>query len=836
MTRLRALAASAASVLALASPRASAEPPRQPSSGELARALDRLLVVGNVLYVAAHPDDENTRLLAYLENERLVRTGYLSLTRGDGGQNLIGSEQGALLGLIRTQELLAARGVDGAEQLFTRARDFGYSKTPEETLSIWGKDEVLGDVVWAMRRFKPDVVITRFPTGGIETHGHHTASAILAEQAFRLAGDPRAYPEQLAWEKPWQPQSIVWNKSQFFIKPGEDLSSFLRVDIGAFNPWLGVSYGEMAATSRSMHASQGFGAAAQRGPALEYFKALVGPTPELSLFEGVDLSWRRVPGSARLVERLERARADFRPERPEAAIPALLDARDELARLPDNPWKAPKSAELRDAIVACAGAWLEATAGEAQTTPGASLAITVSALNRSPAAVTLKELRLPGGSVVPIGKALSPSAPFELERAVEIPGDAPLTNPYWLEEAPSKGLYAVKDRRLVGLPEAPAPLAVDFVLAFGDRLLTVRRPVAFKWTDPVAGERRRPLEIAPAVMVNPAEHVMIFPDGAQKALRVVVKAGAAPARGTVRLEVPEGWRAEPASAPFDLAKKGDEARVSFRLTPPPHAAGAPPARGALHAIAEVGGRRYGRGVTRIDHPHIPIQTLFPEAEVELVRFDLARNRAPIGYIPGAGDEVPAALRQVGYDVTILGDEQLESAPLGRFAAIVVGVRAYNVDHRLPFAHARLMDYVAGGGTLVAQYATNNRISKTPAEIGPFPFEISQERVTDERAKVAFELPANAVLTQPNKLGEADFDGWVQERGLYFAGKWDARYEAPLSMHDAGEPARRGGLLVARHGKGAFVYTGLAFFRQLPAGVPGAYRLFANLLAYGKSGR
>ena len=264
MSRLAQAAALLA--LSLAGASASAAPPRQPGAGELARALDRLLVVGNVLYVAAHPDDENTRLLAYLQNERLVRTAYLSLTRGDGGQNLIGPEQGPLLGLIRTQELLAARAVDGAEQLFTRARDFGYSKTPEETLSIWGKDEVLGDVVWAIRSFKPDLVITRFPTGGIETHGHHTASALLAEAAFRAAGDAKAYPEQLAWTSPWQPRAIVWNKSQFFIKPGEDLSSFLKVDVGAYRPHLGVSYGELAATSRSMHKSQGFGSAERPPP------------------------------------------------------------------------------------------------------------------------------------------------------------------------------------------------------------------------------------------------------------------------------------------------------------------------------------------------------------------------------------------------------------------------------------------------------------------------------------------------------------------------------------------------------------------------------------------
>jgi LmbE family N-acetylglucosaminyl deacetylase len=832
MSRLAKAAALSAALLVTSS--ASAAPPRQPTSGEIARAIDRLLVVGNVLYVAAHPDDENTRLLAWLENERLVRTAYLSLTRGDGGQNLIGSEQGPLLGLIRTQELLAARGVDGAEQLFTRARDFGYSKTPAETLSIWGKDEVLGDVVWAIRSFKPDLVITRFPTGGLETHGHHTASAILAEEAFRLAGDPKAYPDQIALVGPWQPRAIVWNKSQFFIKPGEDLSSFLSVDIGGFNPALGASYGEIAATSRSMHKSQGFGAAAQRGPSLEYFKALVGTTPELSLFETVDLSWRRVPGTARLMSLLERARADFRPEKPEAAIDALLDARDELAKIPDNPWKEPKAAELRDTIVACAGGFFEAVAADYQTTPGASLGVKVTALNRSSAPMTLKEVRFPDGGVVAVGKALAPSAVVEAERAIAIPKDAPPSNPHWLAEAPSRGLYTVKDRRLVSAPEAP-PLEVELVLAIGDRALTVRRPIGWKWTDPVAGERYRPVEIAPAVLVTPLDRALVFPDGAPKSIAFAVKAAGAGAEGTVKLELPEGFSAQPAAAPFKLAARGDEATVSFRVTPPARV-DRKGVRGALHAVAESGGARFTRGIERIEHGHIPIQTLFPEADVSLARFDLARSRGPIGYIPGAGDEVPAALRRVGYEVVTLSDEDLASRPLDRFPAVVVGVRAYNVSQKLTAHHDRLMAYVEAGGTLVAQYATNNRISKTPPKIGPFPFEVSQERVTDETAKVDVALPSHATLTTPNAIDASDFDGWVQERGLYFAGTFDAKYAAPLAMHDPGEPPRKGSLIVARHGKGAFVYTGLAFFRQLPAGVPGAYRLFANLLAHGKSGR
>ncbi|MFO0578835.1 MAG: PIG-L family deacetylase [Polyangia bacterium] len=833
------------------------QPPRQPSSAELLRAIERLQVVGNVLYVAAHPDDENTRLLSYLVGERLLRTAYLSLTRGDGGQNLIGAEQGPLLGLIRTQELLAARRVDGAEQLFTRARDFGYSKTPSETLAIWDKDAVLADVVWAIRRFRPDVVFTRFSPKAGDTHGHHTASAMLAQEAFRLAADPSYHPEQVQQVGTWQAKRIYWNRSLWGGRPSDDLGGLPSLDIGGYNPVLGQSYGEIAADSRSMHKSQGFGAARSRGPLLEYFQPLSSPagtpaSPPASPspaspspasgggpLDGLDFTWARVPGSATLQQLLAQAQRAFDPRRPEAVIPLLLQARAELVRLPDSPFKQPKQRELDEILVAAAGLWVEALAADYALVPGGTLALSVSALNRSGAPLRLKEVRLPDGTVVPVGKALGRGEPWQLEKPVPLRGDVPSTNPYWLAEPPEKGMYTVRDPHHIGLPENAAALSVELLFALGPEgaPLSVSRPVLYKWTDPVAGERYRAVEITPPVLLNPEAQVLMFGDATPKPLRVRVRAGIDQARGSVKLELPAGFVAEPPSAPFQIEKKGGEEEVRFLIRPP---ASATTTTGSLRAVATLGGdgaaagAALGRGLHRIDYPHIPIQTVLPEAVVKLCRFDLKKTKARIGYVAGAGDEVAAALRQVGYEVTVLDDEAL-GQPLvpARYAAIVTGVRAYNTNPRLALHHKRLMDYVAAGGNLVVQYNTNNRLSKLQSAIGPYPFEISQDRVTDENAAVIIDKPAAPlpIFSRPNRITTADFDGWVQERGLYFADKWSDKYEAPLTMQDPGEPARRGSLIVARHGKGAFIYTGLAFFRQLPAGVPGAYRLFANLLSY-----
>ena len=802
--------------------------PPQPTSGELALAIARLRVVGNVLYVAAHPDDENTRLLAWLVGERGLRTAYLSLTRGDGGQNLIGGEQSELFGMLRTAELMEARRLDGAEQYFTRAVDFGYSKSTDESLKLWQYPEVLGDVVRVMRDFRPDVVIARFSAADAKTHGHHSASARLAEEAYGAAADAAKFPEAGA---PWRASRLLWNKSTWSKPPEEDWSRDLPTDVGGYSPLLGQSWGEIAGRSRSMHRSQGFGAEQQRGKILEYFVVLDGERPPEDFLAGLDFSWKRAGGDDALIALLERASAEFRATAPHEILPLLLDARGRIRALPDSHHKRYKLAELDEVIAACAGLWLEATSDGYARAAGEELEMTATAINRSPFRVELVRVSVGGDSSADSSGPLAANEPRIIKRKVRVAADAPDSTPPWLRTSPDGALYRLPSPDLIGRPEAPPALVASFDVKIGNETFTMERDVHFKWVDPVAGERRRPLEVHPAVTLTLDRKVLMFAGPGARDVRVVAKAGAASVSGVLRLEAPSGWRVEPATANFSLPEREAEEVFVFRVTPPAEGG----SEATLRATAEVGGQRLAKGLVRIEYPHIPIQTVFPPAEAKAVPVDLAIGGKRIAYVPGAGDDVAASLRVVGYDVTILDDASIPATDLTVFDAIVLGVRVHNVNRHLRHHHAKLMSYVEGGGTLVVQYNTVNRISDIAGPVGPYPFEITRDRVTDERSPVRFDVPDHAVLQRPNRITARDFDGWVQERGLYFGATTDPHFVAPISMHDAGEEWDNGALLVARHGKGRFVYTGISFFRQLPAGVPGAYRLFANILAREDSG-
>ncbi len=804
-----------------------AQPPRLLNAAELQLALKKLNVLGSALYIAAHPDDENTALLAYLSRERLVRTAYLAVTRGDGGQNLLGSEKGTLMGVLRTQELLAARRIDGAEQFFTRAIDFGYSKSPEESMAIWGRDKVLSDMVWVIRKFRPDIILTRFPKSG-GGHGHHTASAILAEEAFQAAGDPSRFPEQLKYVQPWQPRRLLWNAwpRRWGPRPA-DLPATLHVDVGTYNPLLGKSYTEIAAESRSMHKSQGFGSAARRGSSIEDFALVAGDPANGDLFDGIDLSWSRLPGGREVGRLLRQAERAFDPEHPAAIVPLLLKAYARLDALPPGYWVKQKKKELLAVLQSCTGLWLEATAGDYSVAPGGTVKVRLKALNRSDAPLVLERVALPynAGSDL-LNRELKNNQPVELQVLIPLPENAELSQPYWLRQKPGKGTYRVDDPTLIGLPENPPALTADFTVRVDRRRLRFDIPVLYRWTDPVAGEQVRPFEIVPEVAVNLEEKAYVFPDQRVKEIRLKLLAGAPDVSGEVRLSLPSGWRATPEAISFSLQDKYDETEVSFTLRPP-----AKPATGTLTAVVETGRGTWSRSLVTIEYPHIPIQTLFPPAEARLVRVDLRKRGTRIGYVMGSGDDIPASLHQVGYDVTLLSDEDLEGADLSGFDAVITGVRAFNTRPRLKQQRRRLLDYVRSGGTLIVQYNTNRRL--VTDEIGPYPFHISRDRVTVEEAAVTFLNPDHPLLNSPNKITQEDFQGWVQERGLYFADEWDGRYQTVLSSHDPGEGPKEGGLLFARYGKGVFIYTGYAFFRQLPAGVPGAYRLFVNMISAGK---
>ena len=785
----------------------------QLNAAEIRQGLASLNVAGSVLYMAAHPDDENTRLLAYLAKEKNVRTGYLSLTRGDGGQNLIGTEQAELLGLIRTQELLAARRMDGAEQFFSRANDFGFSKTSAETFKIWGKELILSDAVWVIRQFQPDIIITRFPEDARAGHGHHQASAIIAREAFAAAADPKRFPEQLKYVKTWQAKRIIWNTFNFG-STNTTADDQLKIDVGVYNPLLGKSYGEIAAESRSNHKSQGFGSAKQRGSAIEFFSPVAGVTATKDIFEGVDFTLNRNKGTGKAQQLLDAINKNYNPAAPYNSIAALLELK---ALVKDIPFK---HQQLDELIIACAGLWLETTAPEAAYGLEDQIPVTFNALLRVPAnfpiKITMQEL---GSAKI---NTLQPDGMLTQTRVVQT-NSIGITQPYWLGKKHPIGHYEIDSLAHLGYPELPAPHTGVFRISFGNQYVDVMRPIVYKYTDPVKGEIYQPLVVAPPVTATMTEKAFVFNNNTARKIAVQLKGFKAAIKGELVPQVPEGWKVAPEKIAFNLLKKGEEQNVEFTVTPAGGVSG-----GNLSLDVNVNGKTYHQGLRVVGYDHIPRQTLFPFAEAKVERIDLKLAGRKIGYIAGAGDLIPESLTQIGYQVTRLTEKQVINEDLSVYDAIITGVRLYNISEQISLMQPRLMSYVKEGGTVLVQYNVNGPLKIN--DIGPYPFKLTRDRVTEEDAKVTFLTPNHPALNFPNKITAEDFDGWIQELGLYFAGDIDARYTPVLGMHDTGESSSNGSLLVADYGKGKYVYTSLAFFRELPAGVPGAYRLFVNLLA------
>lgn len=796
-----------------------------PSASGVWRALEKLRVLGSVLYIAAHPDDENTALLAYFACGRQLRTAYLSLTRGDGGQNLIGPEQAPLLGVIRTDELLAARRIDGAEQFFTRAVDFGYSKSAAETLSVWGKEEVLADVVRVLRTFKPDVVITRFPATGDAGHGHHTASAILAAEAFAAAGDPTRFPEQVVELGVWPPRRLFWNAWRPQLEGRTPaMPRLLTLDLGVFDPVRGESYAELSARARSMHKSQGFGAAPRRGALPNYLEQLAGEPAQGDPLEWLDTTWGRVGGGKAVDAALVEAQKAFEVRNPSAVVPGLLAARRAMGALPSHHWVEVKRRELDEVLLDASGVWVEAVAQEPSVSPGDTVSVTAAVINRGGTPVVLRAVAVEGGEPVRRDEVLPANQVVSIPVSVALPATAPVSAPPWLRQPPSAGLYRVEAAAAIeGAPRSP--LSARFILVFAGEEVEVQVPVVHRAVDPVRGERLRQVRVLPPVTAAMENGVVIFPGSEPRAAQIRLTATRA-ANGVLRLGVPPAWRSEPAEVPFALSKRGEEAVLEVKLTPPPS-----PSTAVATLEVEVEGRRSAWRSFEVDYDHLPPATVLLPAQVTLVHEPVRVAGRRVGYVMGSGDEVPDVLRQLGYEVVLLSDAELEAGELQQFDAIVTGIRAYNTRDRLAAAQPRLMAYVEKGGTLVVQYNTSRGL--LTEALGPHPLALGRDRVTVEDAPVTVLVPDHPLLTYPNRITRADFDGWVQERGLYFPSSWDARYDAPLAMQDPGEKTLAGAMLVVRHGQGSYVHTSLAFFRQLPAGVPGALRLFANLLAGGR---
>lgn len=795
-----------------------------PSAGAILTELQRLRETGRVLYVAAHPDDENTRLIAYLANGRHYATGYLSLTRGDGGQNLIGPELRDALGVIRTQELLAARRIDGGRQFFSRANDFGFSKSADEALMVWDRQEVLADVVRVIREFRPDVIVTRFSPNQGGTHGHHTASAVMAVEAFKLAGDPAAFADTLGDLPPWQPKRVVWNAWSW---NGQVQPDALSMEVGGYDPVRGESFGEIAGRSRSQHRSQGFGALGSRGNAAEQFVLLAGDPAVTDLMDGVAGAWTRYPGGPAIAEALDAMLAHYDPRHPAQSVPALLDVKQALAALPaDDVIVAEKQAQLDQILAACLGLYVEATVDQARVVPGEALKLTHRVVLRgdAPVAVTWQGIRyLADGQTSDVGRALRANENETVEVTRTLPADTALTHPYWLELPSTAGMARVANPDLIGTPENLPAYRLSYAFAVGGQVLALPVVPVQVTRDPVRGELRDPLQVIAPVAVAFAAPLERFAPGETRTVTVRASAARAGVEGRLGLTVPAGWTAQPADQPLTLAGVGDQTTATFAVTAPVRTESV-----KLEVHASVGGRRYNRTPEVVAYDHIPVQLLQPVATLTAMSFDLQIRGTRVGFLPGAGDTTAEALTLMGYQVRLLTETDLTADGLAGLDAVVLGIRAYNTRPELMARRDALWAFVKAGGNVIAQY---NTTAQLPAgDLGPFPLRITHDRTTDENATVSLLAPDHPALAGPNRITGADFAGWVQERGLYYPDQWDAAYTPLLSMADPGEKPTQGSLLVAKLGDGYFVYTGLSFFRELPAGVPGAYRLLANLIS------
>lgn len=810
-----------------------AQQPQKPNSVEIYNQIRKLNFLGSVLYIAAHPDDENTRLISYLSNEVNARTGYLSLTRGDGGQNLIGSQLRELLGVIRTQELIEARKIDGGEQFFSRANDFGYSKNPDETLKIWDKDKVLADVIWTIRKFQPDVIINRFDHRSPgTTHGHHTSSAMLSVESFDLSNNTKIYPEQLKYVTPWQVKRQFFNTSWWFYGSQEKFdaankSKFTTLQTGVYYSGIGKSNQEIAALSRSRHQSQGFGSTGSRGDESEYLELINGETPQNrnDLFDGIDTSWNRVKNGKPIGELISKIIANYNFSNPSASIPDLVKAYSMIQDLEDNHWKDIKSDAIKNIIASSSGLYLEAVAEEQEATPGNTIKLNLEAINRCSIEMQLTGLTSLPDNITTIKKSfiLKNNIDQRLKLEIQLPDTIEYTQPYWLKEKASVGMYTVSNQENIGLPDIIREVKVIFNVRINGVDIPFERTVVYKYNDGVKGEMYNFLDIVPEVTSSILEKVLLFKDNKSKMIPVKVRAGKDAVKGNLQLELPKNWIVSPKQIPFSLDKKGMEQTFYFEVIPPSN-----PEEAIAKSIVIIDDKRFDKDETIIDFGHITKQMVLKPAESKFLKIDLKTTGDTIGYVMGAGDEVPESLAQMGYKVIILKPEEITPEKLDSFNVVITGIRAYNTVNALANKQSILFDFVKRGKTMIVQYNTNGKLITD--KIAPYPLKISNDRVTEENAKITFLAPNHPVLNTPNKISTKDFEGWTQEQGLYYPDQYDRAFTPIISSHDKGESSKDGALLIAPYGKGYYIYTGLSFFRELPEGVSGAYRLLSNIIS------
>ncbi|MEL1252396.1 PIG-L family deacetylase [Flavobacterium sp. DGU38] len=809
-----------------------AQQPQKPNAVEIYNQIQKLNFLGSVLYLAAHPDDENTRLISYLSNEVNARTAYLSLTRGDGGQNLIGPQLRELLGVIRTQELIEARKIDGGEQFFSRANDFGFSKNPDETLKIWDKDKVLADVVWTIRKFQPDVIINRFDHRSPgTTHGHHTSSAMLSVESFNLTNNPKIYPEQLKYVSTWQVKRQFFNPSWWFFGSQEkfdaaDKSKYYALETGVYYAGIGKSNQEIAALSRSRHQSQGFGSTGSRGDETEYLELINGEKPKNrnDLFDGIDTSWNRVKNGKPIGELISQIIKNYNFSNPSASVPDLLKAYSMIQSLEDPHWKTIKLAAIRNIIASSTGLYLEAVAEEQEATPGSIIKLNLEAINRSAVEMQLVSVTsLPDNKTTLQNSILKNNNDQKSKIEIQLPDTIEYTQPYWLKEKATVGMYTVSNQEIIGIPDIIREVKVVFNLKINGIEIPFERIVVYKYNDGVKGEMYNFLDIVPEVSTSILQKVLIFKDTKSKMIPVKVRAGKNGIKGNLQLELPKSWIVSPKEIPFTLDKKGMEQTFYFEVIPPSN-----PEEAVAKSVVVAENKSFDKDQTILDFNHITKQLVLKSAESKCIRIDLKTTGDAIGYIMGAGDEVPESLTQMGYKVTILKPEEITPEKLESFNVIITGIRAYNTVKALANKQSVLFDFIKSGKTMIVQYNTNSRLITD--KIAPYSLKLSDDRVTEENAKVTFLATDHPVLNTPNKISTKDFEGWTQEQGLYYPNQFDPAFTPIISSHDKGESEKNGALLVAPYGKGYYIYTGLSFFRELPEGVAGAYRLLSNIIS------
>ena len=802
-------------------------------AAEILHQLKSLKEHKRVLYIAAHPDDENTRLITYFAQKEQYPTAYISLTRGDGGQNLIGSQKGDALGIIRTHELLGARYIDGGEQYFSGALDFGYSKNEKETFRIWDKEEVLSDLVYVIRKFKPDVCVTRFPPDEKAGHGHHTASTLLAIEAFEKAANPKAFPEQLEEVEVWQSKRLVWNTSPWFFRRfGEEVNmdDFDEIDIGTFLPLKGRSVTEIGALSRSQHKSQGFGAEQTMGITPEYFQLLEGASYEDDIMEGVERHWRDLPNGKKIERIYEKIMDDFNPQAPDESLDQLLKLYELLAEHRDNFYLEEKRKVCQKIISDCIGLYVEATTGQPTGVRGEPIEINVKKVVRSSKAdVKLLEVKLNEHSMEK-NLAIEANKVYDKSFQWEIPKNQPIDHAFWLRRpAKSRGMYDIRKQSL-RVQASEHPHLVSWTFEVNGQLLQFDWPLVYKEIDPAKGEVYEPFYVIPEYTVNWESKILIMELGKSKRVDMKVRKNTPSATGScvITPKIPRNWRCEPASLTVRF-REGDpvERRISFVLMP------ADTIRETFDLKVRLAPEREGlvengRTTSWLDFDHLPKLGYFPEAVVKVMHHPLRTFGEHVAYVEGAGDEIPAALERMGYRVSHITNENIDRILAERPQAIVLGVRAFNVNRDLVDFYPKILKYVERGGNLIVQY--NTSMNLLTQNVAPAELRISRDRVTDHEARVRRLDPSHRLWQRPNRIIGRDFNGWVQERGLYFPDAWDEPLTPLVNMADPGEKRLSGGILHMPHGRGNYFYTSLSWFRQLPAGVPGAYRIFANMIA------